>query len=150
MGMQNLTVDNQIHLQSQCELLVWRREQGVKRYSTETVGEAKSEVRLEGCERAEGGPGGVHGTHKSPTGVAGEGRPFQSLLTSSLGLLVSSQGGTAGSHTGCDLLGQGHDCGEGSMIPAGSFRIHGGLPGRGGREEEWVCIPERGDNKYCF
>lgn len=37
----------------------------------ERVGEVKSEVRLEGCEQAEGGPGGVHGTHKSPTGVAG-------------------------------------------------------------------------------
>lgn len=78
-------------------------------------------------------------------------KTFQNLLISSLGLLVSSQEGTAGSHTGCDLLGQGHNCGEGSVVvPAESSRINSDLPGRGGREEEWVCIPERGNNKCCF
>lgn len=48
-------------------------------------------------------------------------RPFQSLQVSGLGLPVSSQEGTTGSHTGCDPLGQGHDYGEGRIvIPAES------------------------------
>ena len=35
-------------------------------------------------------------------------------------------------------------------MSAESSRIFGGLAGRVGRGEEWVCLPERGNNKCCF
>lgn len=62
-------------------------------------------------------------------------RPFRSLLISHLGLLVSSQEGTAGSHTGCDLVGQDHVYGEGSVVvPTERSRILVCLAGVGERK----------------
>ena len=114
-----------------------------------------SDVRPEGQEQGRRWPKWSAHTCQGPAGAARGGGVQPGEVGGGGQALPEPSAWWSGSlcqpHAGCDPQGQGHGHGEGgAIVSAESSRIFSGLAGRVGRGEEWACLPERGNNKYCF